>query len=460
MNSVNNLPPILRLKTLLCESWIRRARTFVNDFVRLAFTDGIGKRLRPAPFHREMQHFLGQHPRALIELPRDHGKSVQACIRVIWELGRQPSLRTKLVCASEALAVERCRFLRDAISRNAFVRLVFPALRPAAPWTATRFTIQRPAEVIGPSVTAFGIGAASTGTRADLLVCDDIVDVRSMYSEAERRRAKNYFYENLVNLLEPNGRLWNLFTPWHVNDLNSELKRNPEFALFRRSIDENLTPIWPEQWPRDKLEARRREIGEISFARAFRLIPLSGAETPIRPEWIQYWRTPEAYDLVVLSVDPAVSAKASADATALVVLGRTLDQQVHCLAAMARRIPTGLLPEIVAEADREWQPQRILFEANGAFDSACEELRRDRRFGFKIEAVKQSTNKEARIHAFSIAVQNGSFRLQAGETSVAPQQQELFDEMLSFPAGAHDDLVDAAATGTRFLLHHREPMIR
>ena len=45
--------------------------------------------------------------------------------------------------------------------------------------TATRFSIRRPAEVIGPSVTAFGVGAASTGTRADLLICDDIVDVIS-----------------------------------------------------------------------------------------------------------------------------------------------------------------------------------------------------------------------------------------------------------------------------------------
>jgi len=29
--------------------------------------------------------------RALVELPRDHGKSVQVCIRVLWELGRRPS---------------------------------------------------------------------------------------------------------------------------------------------------------------------------------------------------------------------------------------------------------------------------------------------------------------------------------------------------------------------------------
>jgi predicted phage terminase large subunit-like protein len=413
--------------------------------------------LKQAPIHRDLQDFLGTHPRALVELPRDHGKSVQACIRILWELGRQPALRVKIVCASEALAVERSRFLRDAIVRNPLVRLVFPTLRPFQPWTATRFTIQRPAEIIGPSVTAFGVGAASTGARADLLVCDDIVDVRSIHSAAERLRVSTYFRENLVNLLEPSGRLWNLFTPWHVNDLNSELKTNPEFVHFRRGIDEQLTPIWPEKWPREKLEARRREIGEISFARAYRLVPLSGAETPIKPEWIQFWTDDHDYDIVVLSIDPAVCEKATADATALVVLGRTPSLEVHCLSAIGRRISAGELGDLIADADRRWQPQRILFEANGAFQSLCEQFQRDRRFGFKVQGVTQSQNKRARIHAFSVNVQDGSFRLKAGENGVAPEQQELLDEMLTFPAGAHDDLLDAAATGTRYLLNVHEP---
>jgi predicted phage terminase large subunit-like protein len=456
-NYSNRLPKSLRLKTLVLERQLRRARKQPDEFAEFAFTDNHGRPIRQAQLHRDMQAFLGAHSRALVELPRDHGKSVQACIRILWELGRQPSLRVKIVCASEALAVERSRFIRNAIGRNSRLRCVFPGLRPGQPWTATRFTIQRPAEIIGPSVTAFGVGAASTGARADLLVCDDIVDVRSIHSAAERLRVSTYFRENLVNLLEPSGRLWNLFTPWHVNDLNSELKSNPEFVLFRRGIDEHLTPIWPEKWPREKLEARRREIGEISFARAYRLVPLSGAETPIKPEWIRYWTGAHEYDLVVLSIDPAVCEKATTDATALVVLGRTTALEVHCLAAMAMRIPAGELADLIADLDRRWRPQRILFEANGAFQILCEQFQRDRRFGFKIESVKQSSNKSARVQAFSINVQVGAFRLKGFDGGVAPEQQELYDEMLSFPAGAHDDLLDAAATGTRYLLNVHEP---
>src|SRR5262249_32428889 len=162
------------------------------------------------------------------------------------------------------LAVERGRFLRNAVAHNERMHMVFPHLAPAHPWSAERFTVNRPAEVIGPSVTAFGVGAASTGTRADLLVCDDIVDVRAVRSRADRERVKVFYRDNLVNLLEPDGRLWNIFTPWHGDDLNSQLKENRAYAHFRRAVGEDLQPVWPEKWPRERLAERRQEIGELS----------------------------------------------------------------------------------------------------------------------------------------------------------------------------------------------------
>src|SRR5262245_48276040 len=251
-----------------------------NEFVELCFTDTLGRRLRQGQVHRDLQEFLGRHARALIELPRDHGKSLQVCIRVLWELGHDPSLRVKIVCASHAMAVERCRFLREAISHNPLVRLVFPDLRHAQPWGTTRFTIRRPADVIGPTLTAVGVGSVSTGSRADLLICDDIVDVKALRSRADRERVKAFFHENLMNLLEPDGRFWGLFTPWHKDDLNSDLKTNPAYTLFRRAVEpmsgeqtaesgepnthgedhagsphsalrsplEEWQPVWPEKW--------------------------------------------------------------------------------------------------------------------------------------------------------------------------------------------------------------------
>jgi predicted phage terminase large subunit-like protein len=452
-------PDPTQLTPALAERQVRRARRSPNDFAEFCFTDPTGEPLRQGRVHRELQDFLGRHRRGLVELPRDHGKSVQVCLRILWELGRDPTLRVKVVCASEALAAERGRFLLTAVADNPRVRLVFPGLRPAEPWGVTRFTVRRPAEVIGPSVAALGVGAASTGSRADLLVCDDIVDVKAIRSRAERERVKTAFRENLLNLLEPDGRFWGLFTPWHTDDLNSELKKNPTYALFRRAVGDDLAPVWPAKWPPERLAERRAAVGEVAFARAYRLVSVPPDAVAIRPEWVHFWKEPVEHESVVLAVDPAVSCREGADASALVVLGRR-ENVVYCLEAVARRVSAPELFDLLDEADRRWRPDVILFESNAAFAGVRDLLVRQTRFGPKVKAVVQTRDKASRVNAFSVPVQNRAVLLRGdGPGRVHPSQQALFNEMTLFPYGEHDDLLDAAAAGTAYLLDRPEPRV-
>ena len=72
----------------------------------------------------------------------------------------------------------------------------------------------------------------NTGTRADLLVRDDVVDVSAIHTWVERCRVADDFENNLMNLLEPEGRFWSLFTPWHGDDLTARQKKVPAFCPF------------------------------------------------------------------------------------------------------------------------------------------------------------------------------------------------------------------------------------
>lgn len=444
----------------------REARRSPSVFIPFCFFDPNGRPIRQSAVHLELQQFLTAHRKALIELPRDHGKSFQVCARLVWELGQNPSLRVKLVCATEQLAAERSRFLRSAIAENRRVRLVFPGLVPAQPWAAEQFTVRRPTGILGPTVSAAGVGTGSTGARADLLVCDDIVDVRSLTSPAERQRVIETFTNNLVNLLEPDGRLWNLSTPWHPDDLNARLRRNPAYQLFRQAVGPNFEPVWPEKWPVERLRVRRDEIGEASFARGYRLLAIDPGELLIPADWVQFWQQPwpvenEADSERLLAIDPAVSNSTRADATGMVLLARRLEPlEIRVLQATAVRLKA---PELVEEIDRWdqlWQPNGILFETNAAFAGIHDLLVRHSRFGWKLQGITARQSKQSRIHALAIPVRHGLVKLRGAEPGGPhPSQQQLFQELTTFPYARHDDLADALALGVNHLLQVRQPRV-
>ncbi|MCX7665635.1 MAG: hypothetical protein N2112_08820 [Gemmataceae bacterium] len=441
---------------LQLEWTIRQARRDPNRFLEWCFTTSTGQPIQQGKLHRELQAFWTQNRKGLVELPRDHGKTFQICGRILWELGHAPNLRIRIVCATEALALERGRFLRDSISHNRRLGWVFPHLTPSSPWNETRFTVNRTGGVIGPSVTSCGIDSGSTGARCDLLICDDVVDVQAMFSSKIREHAKKMFRDNLMNLLEPDGRVWCLFTPWHRDDLNQELKQSKAFALFRRAIGPNLEPIWPERWPRDALAQRRAEIGTASFARGYHLQPISEEDCVIPRQWVRFWeQLPESFDRVILAVDPAVSHHEHADFSALVTVGQK-GGRFFCLDALQTRIPAPDLVRLLGTLNNRFQPDVILFEANAAFRAVVDLLIQQNPFGYKIKPIVHNHSKASRIDALGLAVENGSFLLRGVQGQPHPEQQPLYEQLTQYPLCEHDDLIDAAATV--IVESHRVPM--
>ena len=140
-----------------------------------------------------------------------------------------------------------------------------------------------------------------------------------------------------MNLLEPDGRFWNLSTPWHPNDVNSWLKSTGVYPLYRRAVGPNDEPVWQEKWPVEALRRRKAEIGEAGYARGYRLACVNEEDSLIQRDWLHFHtETNPTFDRTVLAIDPAVSTSAKADASALVLAGRS-GTTVLVMQALARR---------------------------------------------------------------------------------------------------------------------------
>ncbi len=482
----------LKLKSIAMaqhQATILRCRADCNAFIEYAFTDAdTGEPIRQAWFHRELQAAFEkpEHRFGLYVLPRDHGKTTQVEAYCLWRLGNNPNLRIKIVCASDDKAKERLFTLIQHLEHNPMVTEVFPWLKPAdvGDWTKHKIVVSRDYIMRDASVEALGVMSTATGGRADLLIGDDVVDRRNALEQPKLRETIKVAWDaDWVNLLEPSGQVIYICTLWHTADLTHRLLQNAEYAIMRYDVAEDLSPLWPEKWPREALEARRRAIGPREFDRGFRNIALSGEVAHVKPEWIHYWKVPpNLSNLIIFQAHDPSTGKGS-DYFGTVTIGvdlgseiggggpanevksdslpatenkgyRALSSETESQRSRALRIYVltafhGLYThlaqvEIIKTSALEWRPFKIGVEYT-SFSGLVQYL--EETTLLDIVPLKPRLSKSLRLQAITPYLERGMvlFNPALNPASI-PNPLELGDlvtELLQFPLGAHDDVLDA-----------------
>ncbi|MGM0239879.1 hypothetical protein [Enterococcus sp. AZ103] len=80
-----------------------------------------------------------------------------------------------------------------------------------------------------------GIGASLTGKHADIVITDDIVNIKDRVSKAERERTKLQ-YQELQNVKNRGGRFINTGTPWHKDDAISMMPNVQRFDCYQTGL--------------------------------------------------------------------------------------------------------------------------------------------------------------------------------------------------------------------------------
>lgn len=129
-------------------------------------------------------------------------------------------------------------------------------------------------------LVGMGSGASITGKHFDRIFTDDIVNVQDRISEAERNRTK-IIYQELQNVKNRGGRIFNTGTPWHKDDAFSIMPSPIRFDCYNNEIrkiisEEQLNAIKSKMVP--SLFAANYELRFIATDDVIFADPQTGAD--------------------------------------------------------------------------------------------------------------------------------------------------------------------------------------
>lgn len=99
-------------------------------------------------------------------------------------------------------------------------------------------------------LVGIGTGGSLTGKHFDYIFTDDIVNIQDRLSKAERERTK-MIYQELQNIKNRGGRIFNTGTPWHKDDAFQLMPEAEKYDCYATGLidDEELQNIKSKMLP-------------------------------------------------------------------------------------------------------------------------------------------------------------------------------------------------------------------
>lgn len=414
-----------------------------------------------AEVHDELAGFL-ERPgnRKHIELARGHLKS--SIVTKGWTIQqaiRNPDLRILLANNTWDNSRKFLRSIQKYLAPGSLLSTYFGNFQSEL-WNQDECTIRQRTKILdAPTWMTTGIEKEQTSQHYDLIVADDLV-ARENCGTLEQRQKVKLYYKDLLDLLEPSGRLIVIGTRWHQDDLYADLLADPSFQNFIRTAytDETRSSVtFPAKFSLAYLEQLRTAKGSYEFSAQYLNDPVDESAADFRREQIRYYdpTTPHPSSLY-LTIDPAVSLSRDADYTAMVVAGMFSNKKIRLVDYLHARLVPDRLVDGVFDLVKKWSLHRVGIETFAFQRTLKYEIqRRQRETGifFTIDELgkrhsgkgENSLSKEARIRRLQPYFEQGLIEIRH-------DMKTLEDELLHFPRGKHDDLIDALSYQLDYLI--------
>jgi len=190
----------------------------------------------PTPVQYDIAHYLQTSPkRSIIEAFRGVGKSYITAAYVVHQLLLDPQLKFMVVSASKARADDFSTFTQRIIVELPICQHL--VAKDGQRWSKIAFDVA-PAKASGsPSVKSVGVTGQLTGSRADIIIADDVEVPNNSMTHMMREKLSETVKE-FDAVLKPDGKIIYLGTPQNEMSLYN--------VLLARGYDMR---IWTSRYP-------------------------------------------------------------------------------------------------------------------------------------------------------------------------------------------------------------------
>lgn len=427
-----------------------------------------GRTMQMAPYidaitHRLQQLYTGETRRLIITVPPRHGKSELASMAFpAWGLGHDPSAKFMVVSYGMELSGAQVAGARTLLADPRYQR-IFPNTRVKHGKDKSHVF----ETTGGGSCRAVSTGGAVTGFGTRFMIIDDLHKADEALTPTGRESAITFYRNSLMSRFDDpvEARMLVIQQRLHEDDIVGSLLEKGGWdhlnlpAIAEHDIDIPLSRgrVWhrkkgdllhAERFSRQYLEEKRLAQGNRVYGAQFQQNPIIAEGSLINLGWFgQYEERPERsfFHKVVQSWDTAAVVGTNTDFSVGMTWGYR-DGIWYFLDAIRARMEFWELEPRAIAWHGQWKADALVIEAastgHSLYQAACRAdlpglIRNPTPRGSKIERLAGKTARLAQ----------GNFLL----PTEAPWLDVFRHELVAFPEGRHDDMVDALVVFLEFV---------
>jgi len=311
-----------------------------------------------------------------------------------------------------------------------------------------------------------GVGGPITGKGADLLIVDDpIKNQEEAYSETYREKTWDWWRSTAYTRLEPGGAAVIVMTRWHKDDLVGRILKEmegggekwevlclPAVAKETDCIDRfEGEALWPARYNLEALAKIKQAVGSRVWGALYQQDPgdIEGRmferqwfkvvdQGPMNIRRVRYW------DLAATEETPRSDPDWTVGALVGLSNGQYFVYDIRRIRGTPRKVEAlvGQTAQIDLNITEVWIEQ----EPGSSGINTIDHYQREILVGWPCHGLRTTGSKILRAEPFSSAAEAGNVFL-----INSPWMKDFLDEAEEFPAGAHDDQVDAISGAIQVL---------